>query len=521
MPSIQLISNKSEFKKQFKEKFKLDYSIFTSESVKDGLRNFLKVDIDLLIIEVLPQRFKTYNWIDSLLRQKNVNIGEIGIVFLIDPEYISHAGFHKLSAMKRNIHFFWSNEATFKNNNNLFIAFDTFLKNVLREINALRANFILTNRLSIMSQIPPAPEIVANADAEFSNQLPLSFLAHNNTNVAFLDNLKKSIRNWPLVMMRGPEGLEQDSIAKYIHFKNNLQNQFMSIDLSEIPEYFHETALFGLKQKNLPGFKYINNSLFEAVKKGTLYIKNIEHLKWEVQNDLFRVLQNQYYHREDVKLNIKCRFIFSSSVDLEKYVEKGLIRQDLYSYLAVYTLAVPAITQRKKDIPLLIDDCINWYEKKFHKKIEITSEARLQIMKNTYPGQFDQLYNYLIKIFSVSNGIITLETLRLFESDVIRKVETIGNEKTDRRASQPGRKSKQSGFLREKETDTQFLFSDLNEAKNLDYSLLEVEREYIKKVLAQNFNNIAESARILRITRKTLYDKLKKFKIANPAKKTG
>ncbi|MDH4263534.1 MAG: sigma 54-interacting transcriptional regulator [Spirochaetia bacterium] len=521
MPSIQLISQKSEFKKLFKDKFKSSYTIFTSETVKDGIRSFLKTDIDLLILDVQPQRIKSYTWVDSLLRQKNIYIGEIGIIFLIDPEYIQNLAFQKLLAIKRNIHFFWVNTSTFKNSDTLFIAFDTFLKNTLHEVNALRTNFILRNRLITLSQTTQVSEASSSVDPDLTIQ-PVSFLPHNNTNVTFLNNLQKSTRNWPLVMLRGAEGLEQESIAKYIHEKNNSQHQFMTIDLSEIPEYFHEDVLFGLKQKNLPGFKYINNSMFEVIKKGTLYIKNIEYLKWEVQNDLFHVLQNSYYQREDGKLNIKCKFIFSSSVDLERYVEKGLMRQDLYSHLAVYTLGIPTIVQRKKDIPLLIDDYLKWYDNKYHKKIEITSEARLLIMKNSYPGQFDQLYGYLFKIFSICNGTITPETVRLFESDIVKKAENSETVPPSQKTKQPERKIKQNGFVREKGTNSnQLLFSDLMESKNLDYSLIEIEREYIKHVLTQNYNNIAETARILGITRKTLYDKLKKYKITTPVKKTG
>jgi len=516
MPSLQLICHQSEFKKQFKEKFKACYNIFTSESLKDGLRNIQKMDIDIMVLQVDPHRIKSYTWVEKLLRQKNVNLGEMCIILLIDPVYVQNSGFQKLLHMRKNFHFFWYTPSTFENADNFLIALELFLKNAEDQLYTLRSNTILTNKLNTLGQLPVlSPAEAVNRDI-FQNQ-PVSFLAPVNTHQAFLETLHKS-PHWPLTVLRGVEGLEQDHLARYIHQLGNSQNPFMSVDLGEIPEYFHESVLFGMKQKNLPGFKYINSSLFEAVKKGTLYIKNIEHLKWEVQNDFFRALQNQYFFRDEIKVGLKCRFILSSSVDLEKYVEKGLVRQDLYSHLAVYTLTIPTISQRKKDLPVLIDDYLRWYENKFHVKIDLSTEAKLQISKNPYPGQFDQFYNYLNRVFSLANATtIKPETLSLIDADGLSKASGTEPQKMD--ASSTGGASR---FVRESKHDSkQLVFTELDEVKNLDYSLTEIEREYIKHVMAQNFNNIAESARILGITRKTLYDKLKKYKIKYPVKKTG
>jgi DNA-binding NtrC family response regulator len=316
--------------------------------------------------------------------------------------------------------------------------------------------------------------------------------------------------------LKGQEGLESTKIAAYIHFLNYPDSRLQTVDLALIPGYLHKSFLFGTAQKNLPGFQYLDNGVIESLKKGVLILKNIHNLKWEVQNDLLLALKNNHILREDQKVLLKTKYIFINNMNIDKFVEKGLFRQDLFSVVAANTIHVPTLQQRKKDIPLVLENYHIWFQKRFNKNIEIPLEIKNHIINKSYPGQFEQFYSYLYSLFSLSENILTMDIIKCIDETALKSGKQ-GN------SWETSSKIKKQTFEREPGfTDpSNFLFSNQAELVNIEYSLLDLEREYIKFILNKNFNNIAESSRILGITRKTLYDKLKKYNIHISIKSTG
>jgi hypothetical protein len=128
MPSIQLISQKTRLKTEFKEKFKQKFNIFTAGSLKDGLRNFSKMDIDLLLVDSLPVHLKSTSWLKSFIRQRKTSSGEIAIILIVDPEFVDKSWIQNNTKLISNCQVFWYNQ-------NLFPDLELFLNALESSIN--------------------------------------------------------------------------------------------------------------------------------------------------------------------------------------------------------------------------------------------------------------------------------------------------------------------------------------------------------------------------------------------------
>lgn len=521
MPSIRLISENREFKNLFKEKLSGQYNISLTKNIKDGLKNLKRGDIDFLIIDIPPVQWQSPAKIEPFLRQVNsIKEEKLMTILLIDITSIDKSVSSFVLNPKKKHHIFWFDSQSFLSNKNVFMAFQFFMEHKFTELMSLQINRINAFQLEILNYPGKSLKNLLNEKSYPMEKVGnLSFIPPHNTNSDFLEGLNNACFHWPFTLLSGPEGIEKISIAEYIHNQNNANHPFITIDLATIPENFQYEMLFGLPQKNLPDFHYINNSLFENAKKGTVYIKNIQQLKWEVQSDFLNALQKRHFYRENLKIPIKCRFIFSTSVNLPKSIEKGIFRQDLHSHIGGCVLEIPTIQQRKKDIPLLIEHYRIWFSAQYKKEITITPEAKLEISKKNFPEQFDQFYGYLFQLFCLAENEVNTGLIAQMEDSLNEKKQP-KRDKSPAVKNQKPKKSREE-FVRENPDPTLFLFSDLQKPMEVEYSLTDLEREYIHYVLKQNFNNIAETARILGITRKTLYEKVKKYGLKISVKNTG
>ncbi|MDH4200149.1 MAG: sigma 54-interacting transcriptional regulator [Spirochaetia bacterium] len=516
MPSVQIISQNNNLKKLFKEELKSGYEVFSSGTIKDGIRNIKKMDIDLLLVDIQPVHLRSLKWMDSLFRDKNTETGEICVILMIETEYLNKPDMQTLIHIRKNFHIFWYNNFLLEQQNNFIKTLDFFMQNKMKDLQILRQNQIYFHQLNILAANKQAKNFSSSNEEILTEYHPPAFLCSTESTHVFHEKLENATE-WPIALLRGSEGAEHDKIAAHMHRLGCYGDPFIKADFAAIPKFFHEAMLFGSRQKNLPGLRYINNSLPEMAKKGTLYIKNMEYLKWELQNDLIHALKNQHFLREDQRIKIKCKIVFSTFADLEKLVDKNLFRQDLFSHMAMFSIAIPSIQQRKKDLPLIMDNYATWYQTKYHRSVDISPEVKLEIMKKNFPGQFDQFFNYLFQLFSLAENKITLSLVSLVDADPDVSVKILKNKNTPKVIS----KSTIKSFIREQSDPTLFLFDQEKSPTAMNYSLIDIEREYIKYILNHNYNNIAESARILGITRKTLYQKLKKYSILSSEKNTG
>src|SRR6185369_7410542 len=174
------------------------------------------------------------------------------------------------------------------------------------------------------------------------------------------------------ILIQGESGTGKDLIAKAIHYESSRQEKpFVAINCSAIPETLMEAELFGHEKGAFTDAKQMKKGLFEMADGGTLFLDEIGELSPLLQAKLLRVLEDQVIRRvggvRDMQVDV--RVIAASNRDLEKAVQEGTFRQDLYYRLAIISVFLPSLRDRKEDILPLVSFFMSHYNRKFRKEI--------------------------------------------------------------------------------------------------------------------------------------------------------
>ncbi|HBR56935.1 MAG TPA: sigma-54-dependent Fis family transcriptional regulator [Blastocatellia bacterium] len=199
------------------------------------------------------------------------------------------------------------------------------------------------------------------------------------------------------VLLRGESGTGKEMIANAIHY-NSLRSKrpFIKINCAALPETLIESELFGHEKGAFTGADRFKKGRFEMADGGTLFLDEIGDLPLQTQIKLLRVLQEREFERigalEPVKTNI--RLITATHKNLEKAIEKGEFREDLYYRLNVFTIFLPPLRERKTDLLLLAEHFLEKYEKEHNKRIRrISTPAIDMLMSYHFPGNVRELEN--------------------------------------------------------------------------------------------------------------------------------
>src|SRR6476469_4471402 len=199
------------------------------------------------------------------------------------------------------------------------------------------------------------------------------------------------------ILIQGESGTGKDLIAKSIHYNSHRQDKpFVAINCSAIPETLMEAELFGHEKGAFTDAKAMKKGLFEMADGGTLFLDEIGELSPLLQAKLLRVLEDQLIRRvggvRDMQVDV--RVIAASNRDLERAVLDGVFRQDLYYRLAVISIFIPPLRERKEDIVPLVDFFIERYNRKFRKSVRgLTDDTRKLLMSHSWPGNVRELKN--------------------------------------------------------------------------------------------------------------------------------
>ena len=199
------------------------------------------------------------------------------------------------------------------------------------------------------------------------------------------------------ILVQGESGTGKDLIAKAIHYQSRRQDKpFVAINCSAIPETLMEAELFGHERGAFTDAKAMKKGLFEMADGGTLFLDEIGELSPLLQAKLLRVLEDQVIRRvggvRDMQVDV--RVIAASNRDLERAVRDGQFRQDLYYRLAIISIFLPTLRERKDDVLPLVEFFIARYNRKFRKSVKgITDETRKLMLKYDWPGNVRELKN--------------------------------------------------------------------------------------------------------------------------------
>lgn len=326
--------------------------------------------------------------------------------------------------------------------------------------------------------------------SQFINGARYSFkqiIAKSEIMLKLISSAQKAAKNHSSVMIYGDTGTGKELFAQSIHNASHVSaGQFIGINCAAMPDTLLESILFGTVKGAFTG-AVDNPGLFEQASGGTIFLDEINSMSVYLQAKLLRVLQEKTVRRlgDNKETFINCRIISSTNVDPIESVSKGVLRQDLYYRLAVITLHIPPLKERKADLFPLIEFFIKKYNKNFVEGAKVIDEGFLNMLLNySWPGNVRELEHIIESAMNMTDGNPEL------------KLEHLPNYIRDRiEHNTPYKQRPQSGTLSQ--------------------VLLQMEKQIITQSLESNQWNISKASQELGLFRQSLQKKIKKLKIKN------
>lgn len=295
------------------------------------------------------------------------------------------------------------------------------------------------------------------------------------------------------VVIQGESGTGKEIVAQLIHkHSKRSEKPFVAVDCGTLPENLVESELFGYEKGAFTGADRKKLGHFELAQEGTLFLDEISNLSKSTQSKLLRVLQEKKIMHLGGKWTIKVdvRIIAVSNINLDELVKKGQFRADLYHRLNQFTIRVLPLRDRKEDLDTLSNYFLKQANKEFSKKIKGFSSEAFQFLKiYNWPGNVRELINVVRRAVLIAEGIIQTHHLPL-------NIQTFGGLHKESYGKRRGK----GGKIRTLKYATR-------------KAMEEVERNIIKEILFQVKNNKVTAAKMLGIDRKSLYNKIHKYKL--------
>src|SRR6266567_6228598 len=308
------------------------------------------------------------------------------------------------------------------------------------------------------------------------------------------------------ILIQGESGTGKDLIAKAIHYESSRQEKpFVAINCSAIPETLMEAELFGHERGAFTDAKAMKKGLFEVADEGTLFLDEIGELSPLLQAKLLRVLEDQVIRRvggvRDIQVNV--RVIAASNRDLERAVREGHFRQDLYYRLAIISVFLPPLRERKEDVPALVDFFVGHYNRKFRRNVQgLNEETQRLLMSYNWPGNVRELKNALERAMLLEEGTL-LRPDDLPFAVASGRSGTAGSAPTAMEANSPAAQEPLEGGSKRR-----LPALSIPEGGT---SLEDIEHALVELALRQSHGNQIKAAKLLDISRDALRYKMKKF----------
>ena len=209
------------------------------------------------------------------------------------------------------------------------------------------------------------------------------------------------------VLLRGESGTGKELIAKAIHFMSpRAKGPFIKFNCASIPEGLLESELFGHEKGSFTGAAAMRKGRFELADSGTIFLDEIGDLPVTLQPKILRVLQEKEFERVGGERTIKVdvRLVAATSRDLEALVRDGGFREDLYYRLNVVPVYLPALRERREDIPLLQEYFLKKYNRENARAVQISPEVLNIFMDYDWPGNVRELENTIERLVVMSSG---------------------------------------------------------------------------------------------------------------------
>ncbi len=293
-------------------------------------------------------------------------------------------------------------------------------------------------------------------------------------------SVEKIVDSNVTVLIQGESGTGKELIARAIHNHSRTRSNrpFVAVNCTALPESLLESELFGHEKGSFTGAVGRRVGKFEQASSGTIFLDEVGLMSPTTQAKVLRVLQEREFERvggtELIKVDV--RVISATNKDLEEEMKKGEFREDLFYRISVFPIKLPALRERKEDIPLLAAHFLKKYNEQENKQIEgISPEALELLMAYNWPGNVRELEN------AIERAVVLTTNNEIGAKELPTAVRSLGEKK-------------------------------LYESDNTLSSWIEkLEEEALRQALLENEGNISKTAKKLGIGRATIYRKAKKY----------
>lgn len=323
-----------------------------------------------------------------------------------------------------------------------------------------------------------------NKDENEYRKISDNFVIKNSKMIEIYKKIKKIADTDATVLIYGETGTGKEVIADEIQKNSSRQNNpFVKINCAALPDNLLESELFGYEKGAFTGADSKKIGKFEYADRGTIFLDEIGEMPLKLQAKLLRVIQEQQVERlgSNKSINIDVRIITATNKNLKKLSFENKFREDLFYRLNVINITIPPLRERKEEIPTLANYFLKTFNKKYKKNIYKFTDNVMRLFKNyKWPGNIRELKNLIESIVILSeNKIIGMKELpqSIIDTSDIPKL------------------------------------SNTNPSQSKTKNLEENEKELILKTLNKTNWNKSKAAKLLNISRKTLYNKLNKYNI--------
>ncbi|MDD6190609.1 MAG: sigma-54 dependent transcriptional regulator [Firmicutes bacterium] len=425
------------------------YSVVTCGSGKEALEILERANLDLVISDLKMNGMSGYELLEEIKRREY----DVEVIMLTAFGTIETA----VEAMKLGAYTYVT-----KGNDPEELLMEVAKVRSMRDVN--RENMVLREKTSVEYMLESRNE-------KYNNMLTLvERAASSNSNILIL----------------GESGSGKEVLASFIHSKSQRRDKnLMELNCQAISESILESELFGHEKGSFTGAAQRRIGHFEAANGGTLFLDEIGGVSMGIQAKLLKAIENKVIYRmgSSTPVNVDFRLITATNRNLQKDMEEGTFRSDLFYRISTIVLELPPLRERREDIPLFIDFFLDKFGREMKKEnITVPESVRTLLENYSYPGNIRELKNLIERLLVLSeHGEIKEEYL---PPEIFRNKGENGS----------------SG-----------IYTDYTES--LRAYRQKAEKKYIEELIARYPSDLNTVAEILSITRRQLLNKMNDYNL--------
>lgn len=350
-----------------------------------------------------------------------------------------------------------------------------------KPVNLEEMRTLLDKALDLYDAKKELAEIKSTQQAEY----PISGILGTSDAIERVRQTVQTLRNVPntIVLIKGETGTGKNLVAKTIHYNSEYNaGRFMEINCAALPDNLLEAELFGYEKGAFTDARDSKQGLLEVADGGTVFLDEIDSMSSALQAKLLSFLESRTFRRlggvDDIR--VTTRILCATNASLEDRVAKKEFRKDLYFRINVVNVFMPALRQMGEDMIAIAESIIRDFNREFNREVRgFSPQAQQKLLNHTWPGNVRELRNVLERAMIFTQG-------RLIGADDL----VLAASSMDIPDSSDGQFRYTSGC-----------------------SLEELEHAYIRHILTTHGGNYSEIADILGISKKTLWEKRKRYNL--------